>query len=243
MKIVYFVNKYSVIVDAILAVTIVLWKSHDPLMCRTLYTVLAHVYLAGIIFSESILIARTMALWGYDRTVVFFLATGFLEIVACVLFTVHETAPWVAVPSYGALQSAGCGQTVQDADVWPAYAALMLGDTAIVMLTFLRRFLDPDFGGTRTSRCVLVRTMYRDGLFSYIVILVLSLTNLSVMIFAPRGLTPLIQMPLRVVHSALCTRVLLNLRRAAAESTSAMSLSMDAYADQTTLVFESSRSS
>ncbi len=46
-----------------------------------------------------------------------------------------------------------------------------------------------------------------------------------------------------MVHSALCTRVLLNLRRAAAESSSGMSLSMDTYADQTTVVFQSSSES
>lgn len=46
--------------------------------------------------------------------------------------------------------------------------------------------------------------------------------------------------PLRVAHSALGTRVLLNLRRAAAESSSGMSLSRDTYVQHTTLVFETS---
>ena len=43
--------------------------------------------------------------------------------------------------------------------------------------------------------------------------------------------------PLRVVHSALCTRVVLNLRKAAAGSASGMSVSLARYADQATLVF------
>ena len=43
--------------------------------------------------------------------------------------------------------------------------------------------------------------------------------------------------PLRAVHSALCTRVVLNLRKAAAGSASGMSVTLGRYAEQTTLVF------
>ncbi|RPD79258.1 hypothetical protein L226DRAFT_245330 [Lentinus tigrinus ALCF2SS1-7] len=242
MKVVYFVNKYSVLVDALLAVTMGLWKPHsDPEICRTQFTILAYVTLVGILFSESILIMRTMALWGYDKRVVFYLTVWFLEIFAFATFAVHETAAWTAIPSCEKLQIMGCLPTAQDNDVWPAYACLMMGETVIMLLTFLRRYLDHDFGAA--SRSGLIRTMYRDGLFSYIVVLALSTANLSVMLFAPEGLTPLIQIPLRVTHSALCTRVLLNLRRAAAHSTSVTAnsifLSMDGYehVNQTTLVF------
>ncbi|RPD65331.1 hypothetical protein L227DRAFT_649463 [Lentinus tigrinus ALCF2SS1-6] len=263
MKVVYFVNKYSVLVDALLAVTMGLWKPHsDPEICRTQFTILAYVTLVGILFSESILIMRTMALWGYDKRVVFYLTVWFLEIFAFATFAVHETAAWTAIPSCEKLQIMGCLPTAQDNDVWPAYACLMMGETGecnpwmvydfltsdyltvrvvIMLLTFLRRYLDHDFGAA--SRSGLIRTMYRDGLFSYIVVLALSTANLSVMLFAPEGLTPLIQIPLRVTHSALCTRVLLNLRRAAAHSTSVTAnsifLSMDGYehVNQTTLVF------
>lgn len=166
---------------------------------------------------------RTMALWGYNRKVVYFLTIGFLEFVVstrlidvplradsnrCLLyccqvgatFTVQETITWSQIPSVVELNVVRCLATTQDKDVWPAYVCLILGETgehtaglnrspgadlritvvAVVVLTVLRRLLDPDRTSTlyvRTrklipdryllvggvSRCRLVRTMYRDG--------------------------------------------------------------------------------
>ena len=101
---------------------------------------------------------RTMALWGYDRAVGAALVVGLLEIMvsrtvfeglggrsmqlihaydpncpqACSIFAVYaETSTRTAVSRLsGELQHrVGCGLTAQNSDVWPAYAAVMIGDT------------------------------------------------------------------------------------------------------------------
>ncbi|KAI0701637.1 hypothetical protein C8Q76DRAFT_802604 [Earliella scabrosa] len=103
------------------------------------------------------------------------------------------------------------------------------------MLTILRRFLDniePDHPGVKhhltrkLRRCyvgymesVLVQTLYRDGIHFYCIVLGFTIVNVLVMLFGPEGLTSVMQILLRVIHSALCTRVLLNLRKAATDST------------------------
>ncbi|KAI0701606.1 hypothetical protein C8Q76DRAFT_234919 [Earliella scabrosa] len=46
----------------------------------------------------------------------------------------------------------------------------------------------------------------------------ISIMNVVVMFTVPHELSSSMQLPLRVVHSALCTRVFLNLRKAAART-------------------------
>ena len=96
-----------------------------------------------------ILVVRTVALWGYDRTVVFFLSTAFLEIIVSVqhlfdaytelqvlfickgfeIYANYEGTAWSVAPSRRELQVIGCLPTVQDQDNWPAYAGLVVGET------------------------------------------------------------------------------------------------------------------
>ncbi|OCH84999.1 hypothetical protein OBBRIDRAFT_347294 [Obba rivulosa] len=59
----------------------------------------------------------------------------------------------------------------------------------------------------------LVKTLYRDGLVFYLAMLAFSVANLCVMQTAPSALFRLLHLPLRVLHSVLCTRMLLNLRK------------------------------
>ncbi|KAI0746623.1 hypothetical protein C8Q80DRAFT_783400 [Daedaleopsis nitida] len=195
MKLVFFVNKYSVLVDATLAVMSTLYTK-DPVLCEKQFQALAYAYVLGTLVSEAILATRTMAVWAFHPYIKLLVIGAYLEDLV-----------WVM----------GCEPGTQDRDAWPAYGCLMVGETGILVLTILKRWLDRDPALEASSEGVLFHTMYRDGTFFYFIVLGISILNLLVMLFAPQEqLTPLMQMPLRVVHSALCTRVLLNLRKAAA---------------------------
>ncbi|KAI0765101.1 hypothetical protein C8Q74DRAFT_1431025 [Fomes fomentarius] len=126
----------------------------------------------------------------------------------------------------------------QDQDAWPAYLCMILAETGIVVLTLLKQYMNPV--GEGASKSVLFETMYRDGLFFYAIVLSISVVNVLVMLFAPPELSPAMQMPLRVIHSALCTRVLLNLRKAASASPDATL--NDTFSKHTTIAFHHSTS-
>ncbi|KAI0703180.1 hypothetical protein C8Q76DRAFT_802024 [Earliella scabrosa] len=224
-KVVYFINKYAVLSELCLAGTMVLW-TEDPQTCERLFQALA-----------STLATRTIALWSPNRYVKVLVVGSYLEFAAFALYCVRQFLVWTQYPPREVLRVTGCVPSAQDRDAWPAFACLIIGETGIITLTILRRYLnnsaEDDYSPespkrferqvTRAlHRCysgstesVLVQTMYRDGIHFYFIFLGITIVNVLVMLFGPEGLASVMQMPLRVVHSALCTRVLLNLRKAA----------------------------
>ncbi|KAI0765102.1 hypothetical protein C8Q74DRAFT_1370958 [Fomes fomentarius] len=157
-----------------------------------------------------------MALWGFNRFVVILLAGAAVEMIPLVLWVVYNTLAEVTYPTTEVLHITGCVPNTQDQDTWPAYLCMIFAETGIVVLTLLKQYMNPV--GEGASRSVLFETMYRDGLFFYAIVLSISVVNVLMMLLAPPELSPAMQMPLRVIHSALCTRVLLNLRKAASAS-------------------------
>ncbi|TBU59507.1 hypothetical protein BD310DRAFT_408599 [Dichomitus squalens] len=148
-------------------------------------------------------------------------------------FTLYQTA--VTTQSYpsAVLRVVGCMPCIDDQQALPAYTCTMLAETGIIGLMLIKRYLDSDRGITSTQG--LCQTMYRDGFLFFVIILVGSTINLLVLLAAPRELAPFAQLPLRALHSALCTRVVLNLRKAAARMSD---MSLDDFTRQTTLQFD-----
>ncbi|KAI0746610.1 hypothetical protein C8Q80DRAFT_781989 [Daedaleopsis nitida] len=107
----------------------------------------------------------------------------------------------------------GCLPNIQDQELWPAFLLLMIAETNIFVLTILKRYLEPVDRKGRTGR--LFYTMYRDGTHFYAIVLAISVVNIFVMLLAPQELSTFVQTPLRVVHSSLCARVMLNIRKTA----------------------------
>ncbi|KAI0765107.1 hypothetical protein C8Q74DRAFT_1028821 [Fomes fomentarius] len=219
MKAVYFINKYSIILDGTLAVACAL-RTQDPDLCAKQFKALAYCYTAGILISEAILANRTLAIWGFHRYVKLLIIGAYIEFLMMTLYVVYQTVVYTEYPTAAILRVTGCMPSTQDRDSWPAYGCMMLAETGIIALTLLKRYLARDDDATSSGdSSVLMQTIYRDGIHFYFIVLAVSVLNVFVMLIAPRELSPSMQMPLRVVHSALCTRVLLNLRRAAAGPT------------------------
>ncbi|RPD65327.1 hypothetical protein L226DRAFT_557906 [Lentinus tigrinus ALCF2SS1-7] len=230
MKVVFLVNKYSPLLDTTLSITLDIF-TYEAKSCAIQYQILAYWYITGILFSEFILIARTRALWQFNPFVTALLLGAGLEMVALVLYITHETISYTEYPEGPLLRIAGCLPSIQDQDLWPAYMYMILAETGIVFLTLFKWYLEP----VDLKRGRLFATMYRDGSLFFAIVLVLSVVNLLVMLFAPQDMSSSMQMPLRVIHSALCTRVLLNLRHASKSTSDG--INTDEVARHASLVF------
>ncbi|TBU54387.1 hypothetical protein BD310DRAFT_828155 [Dichomitus squalens] len=221
MKMIYFFNKYSPFVDIVLLVQVDI-TSHDADACALQFQLLTYWLIVGVLCSEFILIVRTYALWGGDRHILYF------NIYAAALMTPH--AFYVAydmlrinLKSFGddaqMVRILGCMPAINDFGVWPAFVYMICAELMVVLSTLLKRYLDhASFADGSSRSSILLTTLYRDGTWFWAVVLVFSVVNLLMMFLAPRELSFLLQESLRTVHSALCTRVLLNLRKAAAST-------------------------
>ncbi|TBU27402.1 hypothetical protein BD311DRAFT_665561 [Dichomitus squalens] len=214
-KALYLFNKYSPIVDQALDQVTIFQTTTSLQLCLSHYKVISSFYFIGTICSEAILLARTIALWGWNKYVLALLAGGASAIGMVCVYAVYQSNLYVEFPAVNALRLIEC--VPSNLDAWPALACMVLGDTAIIVLTFVlwyreRRAVPSAAIGT------LFPTIYRDCALAYLFIGTISVANLLVLMLAEPEFSSAMEMPLRVVHSTLVTRVLLNLRGSASKT-------------------------
>jgi len=86
---------------------------------------------------------------------------------------------------------------------------LVIFTESICLGLFLKKTLSSY--GSRSSS---IRVMYHDGIFFYVVILCVSVTNLIVILVSPSETRLIFTSMQRVMHSCCCTRILLHIRSA-----------------------------
>ncbi|KAJ6589166.1 hypothetical protein B0H19DRAFT_1103166 [Mycena capillaripes] len=115
------------------------------------------------------------------------------------------------------------------------YLMLMISETAIAILTAIKAYRD-----LRRSRIPWVLKLYRDGMLFYVYLLVVSIANVMVPILAPSMFANWLATPQRVLHSVLCTRVLLLILRRRRIQTASVPRSTTSESEGTTgMIFSS----
>ncbi|KAI0325788.1 hypothetical protein GY45DRAFT_1364296 [Cubamyces sp. BRFM 1775] len=212
MKIIYLLNRYSPLIDSTLSLSMAL-STTDTHSCDVKFHILAYTHAIGSSLAESILIVRTLALYEFSCWIICIMAATALGVVGTGLYISAYVLSKTQYPSQAVLKIAQCVPSIDDSQSWVYYVCILISETLIVALTVYKMW---QTSVELKQRSLLVWTMYCDGLLYYVVLLVLSTVNICLMLLAPRAATSIMQMPLRVIHSTLCTRVLLNLRKVAA---------------------------
>ncbi|KAI0705406.1 hypothetical protein C8Q76DRAFT_166308 [Earliella scabrosa] len=211
MKSIYLVNRYSPFIDTSLSLSAYLGTSQRE-SCSLRFEILAYVYAVGVYFSEFILVARTLALYEFSPHICVAMGLLMIGLIVPSLFMLHTYLGSLDYSNTAILEFIGCAPSDETEPAWTLSACILVSETVVVLLTVVKRL---QTSSKESARSPLVRTMYRDGSLNYVIMLVLTVANLCTMLFAPKAAQSLLQMPLRVIHSALCSRVLLNLRKAA----------------------------
>jgi hypothetical protein len=102
----------------------------------------------------------------------------------------------------------GCTLASAGTELIFGYMIIMLSETAIAVLTAIKAYRD-----LRRSRVPWILKLYRDGLLFYVYLLMISIANVMVPILAPSMYANWLGTPQRVLHSVLCSRVLLLILR------------------------------
>ncbi|KAI0332379.1 hypothetical protein GY45DRAFT_1246696 [Cubamyces sp. BRFM 1775] len=242
MKAIYFVNRYLPLIEIALSV-ICEYGVRASNSAGRYYNILSTstvLYIIGSFTSEGILFVRTYALWEFSRVVLGVLIALAIAIVVPCLVLARQYLEGMRYPAIGLLKETGCIASISDGrSVW-VFGCIILSETAIVALTLLKRYMTRAMITSQTLP-LLLHTMYRDGTLFYAIILLVSVANLLCMTLAPVRSTFSAVLSCRpfhqVVHSSLTSRVLLNLRAAAARSSG---LSLSDFHRSTPIAFETS---
>ncbi|KAI0635118.1 hypothetical protein C8Q77DRAFT_1106044 [Trametes polyzona] len=231
MKIVFFVNRYLPFLDCTAGVAMIVGAQKKE-TCHALWTFVVLVYPIGSFLSEVILMVRTMALWGFSRMILGIMVVNTLVLLVPTIAVAQRYLRNLRYPESDVLQITRCVASISDGEGWVFYLSIIISETTVVTLTLLKQYLTAVRGSAHPR---LLRTMYRDGTVFYIMLLCVSIANLICMKIAPVWVSSVLQLPHRAMHSTLCSRVLLNLRKAAARSSG---LSLDDFNRRSHLVFE-----
>jgi len=205
IKILFFLNRYSAIVTALIG-TYVLILDIDYENCKRIFTVGGVLTCCAYIWAECILYVRAYAVWGGDRSVFAFLVT---TLTAGTIGSYYVTAVFLRSTSSSDIHlfQSGCSLTFPDRIEWIALVILVCAETIALSLLLLKALVY--YRDTTSS--ILIR-MYRDGIPCYVAILASTIANLLVLCLASSILDSFLLIPQAVLHSIICSRLLMRIR-------------------------------
>ncbi|KAG1745755.1 hypothetical protein EDB19DRAFT_462200 [Suillus lakei] len=172
--------------------------------CSTFNNVSSASHMISIIAAEGLLIFRTFAFWQQSKKV---LAWLLVLAAICVAGSIGVTKavnnlnpPAPGANTTGCVFESGKTSAIQ-------YGFLILFELVLVILTVYKRF-----HFYRDSRSRLVTTLSRDGLVYMTCIIMASVANIFVDLFASATYTNIMDAPQLVIHGVLASRILFNLR-------------------------------
>jgi len=187
----------------------------SSVLCRGLYIYESSgSYLAGWQMADVILLLRTWAIWKNDRRVGICLAAAFLMNFAATGVLLHRYNSSLVYSTAPFLAFNVCFTASEATSVWPVFAAQCVLEAGILGLTIMKGIQH----WNSTSR-LLMSTLYRDGLLFTSFTLMSSLVNMALLNALDVHVFPMTQVGItlqRVVHSVLCCRIILHLRKASA---------------------------
>ncbi|KAK0240572.1 hypothetical protein EDD85DRAFT_825785 [Armillaria nabsnona] len=211
VKVLYFLSRYSQILDIGVHFQEHIQTSADPKICYISHDIATVSSGLGIAVSELILIVRTCALYGNSKRIIYGLGLVWTiwvfgnswPIVKFMKSSVFEHQVSALIP--------GCYLTKASPLILICFVSLLLLETLMVVMTVWKAFKL-----FRGSTNLLISRFFRDGIIYYICLFALTLANVLVILLAPNDMLDLLDTLLRVSHSTLCCRLLLGLRETAA---------------------------
>ncbi|TDL21274.1 hypothetical protein BD410DRAFT_310979 [Rickenella mellea] len=203
----FIVNRYLAFVDPIMLIYVLLFAD-DAQVCADTFRALGYIATVGIMVAQWILILRTYAVWGSKNDKRFF---GLFSIYLCTLgidyWACHRYLSGVHSNGAPAPGMTGCTLFFENRLAWVSFVLIITVESTLISLLAYKAVQYFRIGGSS-----LMTVIYHDGLLYFACILATSITNLVVVLVAPAELHPFLIVVQRVLHSVLCSRILLHIR-------------------------------
>ncbi|TDL25240.1 hypothetical protein BD410DRAFT_632978 [Rickenella mellea] len=208
-KSLFLLNRYLAFVDPIMLIQVLIFDD-DAKLCIYHFRILAWFCIAGFVVGQFILILRAYAVWGAQYNRLFAVIMGLTLVIFAVSF--WTSAKYInGVYSIGVLAQGvtGCAPIFRNRLAWidfVLFLAVESTSTGLMVIKAIQHF--------RVSRHSLMTTIYNDGLLYFGLVLAMAIANVIVFVVAPRDMNGFLIIVQRVLHSLLCSRVLLHIRSA-----------------------------
>jgi len=163
--------------------------------------------------TELILMVRTYTLYERSKKLLVFFFVLWFTIAGVAIWAVTK---WVSAPGFASSDAEALSCWLSDSNGigigLVCYACLLVGETAIVLLTLwkvLRKFAH--------NKTALLNSLYSDGVLFYLAIWPFTIATVVCLFWAPLGLNNLPDAPVLVMHSVLSCRLITHARAIAEE--------------------------
>ncbi|TDL25206.1 hypothetical protein BD410DRAFT_630888 [Rickenella mellea] len=199
-KFLFLLNRYLAFIDPIMLVYVLMFDENAK-VCIYHFRILAWFLVVGFIVGQLILILRAYAVWGGQSNKLFAMIIGMtICIFTMSLWTSAKYIGGVYSTGVPALGMRGCTLLYRNRLAWIdflLFLAIESTSTGLMVIKAIQHF--------RVSRNSLMTTIYHDGI---------AIANVIVFVVAPWEVNGFLIVVQRVLHSILCSRVILHIRSA-----------------------------
>ncbi|KAG2019750.1 hypothetical protein CC2G_005161 [Coprinopsis cinerea AmutBmut pab1-1] len=220
VKIIYFLNRLMPIVIIICQIQLDVWPTQfrPYSQCKTIFSVVCLGITLSLWISEVILYFRVYAISGRGRIIKYFLMVNAVFVLVSTMSLVGTYLSLLGTftgASDGLVMGCPTHPTVSgkphDHLITISFAILLYSGMAMMVLSVyygLRRYW------RSLKRSPLVKVFYRDGTVYFIALAGMSILNGVAALLLPLQFRLVMTTPQMVVHTTLCTRMILHLREA-----------------------------
>ncbi|THH18664.1 hypothetical protein EW146_g2359 [Bondarzewia mesenterica] len=213
-KIMFFITRYSVVIDLTVILYYQFMKDASSYECSLIFNITGWLIVWGLALSQLLIILRTWALWTCDKRIGVGLAILLAAIQAVDCFTFAKflsSLTFVPMSSIFPHLKRGCVVSGGSEILIVDCVLLAFFDTVIVILTLINGLRHQH---VPRSNSKLIDTLYRDGEY-FANVVSITLTNVIIIFTAPSEYTNMLASIQRVMYSILPSRILLSIRQAA----------------------------
>jgi len=218
LDVLFFLNRYMPFLDRVIGLLPIFIPQPKSLQltCETLFLVHAWLLALGVNIADCILILRTYAIWDRNRIIAGCLLSALLGAFAVEgFFGTKVMTSFVFIESPSPSQYPGCfAGFVNAAPATFVWLTMLLLETVVFAFTLFKLLYQRKTTYGKPS--VLFKTLLRDGVMFYAVMFGISLINIIFLRVVPAQSGLALTSFHRVLHSIIATRLVLNIRRAAA---------------------------
>jgi len=223
IKVIFLITRYLPFSDVSLVLIYQLKPFISSRTCEALFRASGWLIVVGIAIAETILAIRTWAMWERNRWMGIFLILLMSSAVLSCFYVESIFLDSAKFAPYPSPATPGCLLIHRNPIIAYNFACIIFVETVLILFTLFKAFLHYRVPGTRRG---IGSVLVRDGIVFYFHLLIISTINLIVIVVAPLDVSGILSPLQRVLHSALTTRVITNIREANERELTLPSLNM-----------------
>jgi len=207
-KAIFIANRYTPFIGIIgLVYVLVGFPAGDP-HCKSAFLAASSFIFLSYVVTEFILYLRAYAVWGCTRKILAVCILSLTLIYTTMLYySIRFITSLSVINNVPSILHTGCIRLPQNKQDLSSFIILVCSEAFALLLLAMK--------AGRRNQSKILRTMFRDGVLYFFLIILASLVNIFILKFTPASLNSFLLPMQSLLHSIFCSRLMLSIKRLA----------------------------